>query len=374
MAITKLSLLQFRCFNQQELTPHPHCNLIIGANASGKTSLLESLYILSNGKSFRTHKTEPLIQSGEKYYQIVVHTQTSEGENHTIGMRRSKQDLLAKIDGNPIRTQAELSHYLPVQIIHPKVAELLTEGPAHRRRYLDWGVFHVKHQYLSEWRRFQQSLKLRNAALKKQASKEVLESFDEGFVKNALLLNTLRSDYFHKQVLPMVKRLLKELLENSDLDDLEISYYPGWSGELKEALKRSQVRDKQYQTTHVGPQRSDIKLQMHGVPVTQVLSSGQLKLIAIGMRLAQLQLIQQHRPNESILLIDDISAELDEHHQALVYQQALQSVGQLWVTALSEPKYMMNDDQLSVFHVKHSSDANGMNRREITQNKPTVRA
>ncbi len=144
------------------------CNLISGANASGKTSLLEAIFFLGRGRSFRTARNETLIRKGAD--ELLLTGRFEAGESiRPVGVRYSREGFEARAAGNRIGSLAELATILPVQAIDPEVHRLVEEGPQERRRYLDWGVFHVEPRFVEQWRRYQRALKQRNAALRAEA-------------------------------------------------------------------------------------------------------------------------------------------------------------------------------------------------------------
>lgn len=345
MPLKKISLKQFRCFNQQILNCHPRVNIIVGPNASGKTSLLEAIYVLGHGKSFRTHRIEPLITANQKFYQVVG--QTISG--NTIGVQRDKKAQLAKIDGIAVNTQAELSAYLPVQIIHPRIANLITEGPSTRRRYLDWGVFHVKQHFLNEWRKFNLCLSQRNAALKKNGSAEIIASFDAGLIESGENISYLRQEFYEQLLLPQIMQQITHLLPNAELT---LSYWQGWQGDYAEKLKSSLARDLQFKTTHHGPHKADINIQLNGSPAGLALSSGQQKILAIALVLAQIEVVTAIQNKPITVLVDDLAAELDKEKLELVLSKLLQLDGQLWITSLEDHRWMGKPDDYHMFHVK----------------------
>jgi DNA replication and repair protein RecF len=142
MPLTWIRVERFRCLEKVELELDPHFNLFVGANASGKTSLLEALFFLGRGRSFRSRRLETLIQQGAKDFLVVGKTETA-GAVTTLGVRGSRLGTEVRIAGRAAQSAAELAEHFPPQVIDPEVHKLLEEGPGRRRRFLDWGVFHL---------------------------------------------------------------------------------------------------------------------------------------------------------------------------------------------------------------------------------------
>ena len=165
MSLALLRLRDFRAIRSAELVLHPRLNLITGANGSGKTTVLEGIYLLGRGRSFRNRHTEHLIRHGER--QFWLHGRTAPEPGHLIGIEcHVDTGLKARIDERAASSLAELSQAFPVQIIEPGIHRLVEDGPTQRRRWVDWAVFHVEPQFVGSWQVYMRSLKQRNAALK----------------------------------------------------------------------------------------------------------------------------------------------------------------------------------------------------------------
>lgn len=165
MSLRRLEVRDFRCIAATDLEFDGRCNLISGANATGKTSLLEAIFFLGRGRSFRTARNETLIRKGAE--ELLLTGRFEAGESiRPVGVRYSREGFEARAGGNRIGSLAELASILPVQAIDPEVHRLVEDGPQERRRYLDWGVFHVEPRFVEQWRRYQRALKQRNAALR----------------------------------------------------------------------------------------------------------------------------------------------------------------------------------------------------------------
>ena len=130
----------------------PGSTLIWGDNGSGKTSLLEAMFLLGRGRSFRTRNNERLVQRGNDHLRVIGRIQTTSGEIQTLGFEATSISTTARIAGRPAQSLAELSNAFPVQVIEPGVHRLVEEGGYRRRRWMDWAVFHVEpsiHRHLA---------------------------------------------------------------------------------------------------------------------------------------------------------------------------------------------------------------------------------
>jgi DNA replication and repair protein RecF len=201
VTIKRFTAQGFRCLVDVELEPGPRYTLIYGANASGKTSLLEALAYLGRGKSFRGAPPANLIQHGEQEFVLFGQVEVG-GRLATVGVRNSRSGLEVRVDGDGGGGAAALAAALPLQVIDPDVHNLVSGGPDERRRFLDWLAFHVEPDYLSLWRQFRRALKQRNAALKAGGSRQSLQAWDREFcdlgervdsVREAVLAGSLQN-------------------------------------------------------------------------------------------------------------------------------------------------------------------------------------
>src|ERR1700761_4766541 len=237
MSLRRVQVTDFRCLQSTDLGIDPDFTLISGANASGKTSLLEAIYVLGRGRSFRTRRLEQLIRQGHGRFAVLGEVQTA----HRVvglGIEGTLSGIRARVGASKVASLAELALQLPVQIIDPEVHRLIEEGPPARRRFLDWGVFHVEPTFVEQWQRYQQALRQRNAALKTRQLREVITAWDAELVRYGDAIDSARRRYLERlspEVLPLAGRLLE--------GELSLSYRPGWNAEttLAEALQRGFV-------------------------------------------------------------------------------------------------------------------------------------
>jgi DNA replication and repair protein RecF len=331
MTLRRVRVSDFRCLRSAALEFDPELTLISGPNASGKTSLLESLYMLGRGRSFRTRRMENLIRVGAT--RFVIYGETDASERSTgLGVEGSALGIRARMGGDRVASLAELAAVLPVQIIDPEVHRLIEEGPSRRRRFLDWGVFHVEHSFVEKWQRYQHVLKQRNAALKTRQPAAAVAAWDTDLIKLGDAIHEARGRYMD-QLAPVATDIAKRLLGLQ----LSMAYRAGWSRDLSlaEALKASWIHDQETGATQVGPQRAEISFRLEGSPVKDRISRGQQKLLASALLMAQLSLLPNEPHVRPTLLLDDPAAELDSDRLlGLIREVATRSV-QLVVTSLT---------------------------------------
>jgi DNA replication and repair protein RecF len=330
MTLLRVQVSDFRCLHSAELEFDPKFTLISGPNASGKTSVLESIYVLGRGRSFRTRRLDNLIRLGAD--RFVIYGEAGAERRTGLGIEGSALGMRAKMGGDRVASLAELAAVLPVQIIDPEVHRLIEEGPSRRRRFLDWGVFHVEHSFVEKWQQYQLVLKQRNAALRARQPAAAVSAWDIDLVRLGASIHEARGRYMDL-LAPLASDIAGRLLGLQ----LSMSYRSGWSRELSlgEALKASWVHDQDAGVTQVGPQRAEITFRLDGAPVKDRVSRGQQKLLASSLLMAQLSLFPNDAQIRPTLLLDDPAAELDsERLLGLIREVTMQSV-QLVVTSLS---------------------------------------
>jgi DNA replication and repair protein RecF len=346
VSLASLRIKDLRCLAGAELELGPKLNLIHGPNGSGKTSILEAVFLAGRGRSFRTRHTEALIRRGSASLQVFAQTTAPA---HRIGFEyRREETYTARLDGEDVRSLAELPAAFFVEVIDPEVHRLVEGAPGERRRWLDWGVFHVEQGFLESWLRFSRALRQRNAALKLGQDPC---SWDVELVQQGEAVARLRGAWFET-----VKPYLNEAVRRLAGVDVEIGYYRGWSAEraLVEALAEGLERDKARGSTLAGPHRADIQLRVGGKAARDSLSRGQQKLVAAAMVLALLQRLREQQTTPPTLLLDDPAAELDNHRLALLVDLVTELECQLVITSL-DPKQELFGRPERVFHVEQGA-------------------
>lgn len=346
MSLQELRVHDLRCIGSAELELAPRLNLVSGPNGSGKTSLLEAVHLLGRGRSFRTRNTERLIRRGEARLQVFGRTADTIPHDLGVGCDR-ESGVVARIDRRAADSLAELSALLPLQLIDPGIHRLVEEGPVQRRRWVDWGVFHVEPGFIRSWGDYTRALKQRNAALRQAAPTEPwdaeLARLGEGLARSRqALLEALRPEWQ-----AICGRLLAGL-------HLEWSFHRGWSQDhsLAESLALHLMRDRERGSSGVGAHRFDVALKVDGRLAREVLSRGQQKLLGASMTLAMARLAARASSVRlPILLLDDPAAELDREKTRLLIEEIAALQCQLIVTSLDPERPEFGPPQRA-FHVE----------------------
>lgn len=332
MQLVRLKTTSFRNLAELDLEFSPCFNFIYGPNGSGKSSLLEAVYFLSRGRSFRSSLASRAIHYDAKEFNLfsLILGQLS----ISLGLEKTRQGKTKIKIGNNHNSISELAKILPLQLINPNSYQLLSGGPKARRQFVDWGVFHVEPQFFQIWQRFQQVLKQRNAALQQQAPVNQIKIWNLELIGTANEITILREKYL-QQLTPLITELMHKLLT---LPGLSIDFYQGWDKKfsLDSILVNSIARDYKLAYTQFGPHRADLLIKLNGNPVHEVLSRGEQKLLTCALQLAQGILLKKITAKSCIYLFDDLFAELDPVKQNILMNLLQGLEAQVFITAIEE--------------------------------------
>lgn len=348
MHIKSLRIENFRNLKSVGIQPHPRLNFYYGDNGAGKTSLLEALVVVSRGKSFKTAHIEELSGVDAAPFRVFLESRFA-GQDHKMGLERDGKNWKARMDGQDVAMLSVLTRHLPMVLMEPNSHLLISGSPDGRRRFLDWGVFHVEPLFLDCWRRYSRALKQRNAALRAGQTR-VLDSLDQLSARLGEQLNTYRLAYFSRLAGAISQQ--EEVEGAPELKNVILEFQPGWKGDsLLEALLRTRKRDVESGATSQGPHRADVLFTKDEKAVRSVFSRGEQKSLVASLLLKQAELLAaQGEP--PLVLLDDLASEFDQQHFASVLVRALACAGQVWVTGTSAPG---RAPEHKVFHVKHGT-------------------
>lgn len=335
-------------------------NIFFGLNGAGKTSVLESVHMLSSARSFRSHKLNPLINNSQDKCVVYGEIRVGLDGYQPVGVERFKargsgRSGTIKVAGQTVGSAAVLAENLPVQVISSDTFKLLEGAPIVRRQFIDWGVFHVEQSFHSVWKKVQRGLKQRNSLLRHgRIDDQQLQAWTLDIVKYSENLDRLRQTYFDN-FLPVFEDLLKRLV---DLPDLSISYYRGWDKDrdLAEIYNESAPREIEKGYTIVGPHRADLKIKYKSMVAAEVLSRGQQKLVVCAMRVSQGLLLSRITGKKCVFLVDDLPSELDHNHRAALCGLLEEIECQVFLTCVDWKdvvSYWSPENKVKVFHVEH---------------------
>jgi DNA replication and repair protein RecF len=348
MIVTQLKIQNLRIIEEMELHPVQGLNFICGDNGAGKTSVLESLYLLGQGKSFRHSEAGPLIRYGDSFSTVFTELESVTGSATKLGIQRNRKQFLARHSGKNIQKRSELMRLLPLQLITPQSHELIERGPELRRRYLDFGLFHVEQGYHRLLMNYHRALKQRNAALRENNIR-LARSFNDQLISCSDLIVQSRDS-----LLGLVRRQLEIFLSSISFPvALDIHLTKGWNKalSLEEMLSRSEEKDLSQGFTGSGIHRAQLKITTAGSSASKLLSRGQQKILVYGLVLGLSEIIQKHTLEPSLLLIDDLGAELDATNTGLMLEYLRGMRLQTFITTL-DAQHLCRDEADKVFHVE----------------------
>lgn len=308
--LKKIKLNNFRCYSNKIYEFKPGKNIITGQNAVGKTSLVEAIYCLCFGKSFRDINDVDLIKKNNDYFYILGEFYGK--ENDMISLSYDKSKKIVEKNNKKIKSLSEYLGYFNIVVFSPDDLEMVKGSPANRRKFLDVNISQIDKVYLNSSIRYKKILKERNELLKNSE----LDSYNEE------LLNILTNTLIDEAKVIIKKRtgfvdMLNEILKvkhhqiSSGTEEVQIVYKP--KNNVENLLKVSKERhsfDIINKTTTWGPSRDDFSFYMNGQDASTYCSQGQIRSICLSLKLALVDLIEKY--NEKIIVVlDDVFSELD---------------------------------------------------------------
>jgi len=362
MILSSVTLNQLRNLKETSLSLSPRFNIFSGKNGSGKTSLLEGVYLLTSGRSFRSTDAEEFISYSSTSCILSGLLQPKNPHEHLVrmGVMRDKMGgRVMRVNEKTCATRAELVKVIPVQIINTESYQLLHLPPKVRRDFLDWKVFHVEHSFHSVWVRYARALKQRNAALKrvKIEGEGAVRAWDAELCEPGAIIANQRKAIL-EIFLPFFLEYLKEFLPTFlNIKEIRVEHKQGWGEDysLEEALGRAFSRDLHLGYTTVGPHRADLKFYLNDVPIEAMFSRGQLKLFVCALMLARSAWLLSHTGRHSVFLLDDVHSELDTDASRRLLAGLKRLGGQVWITAIEADllKECLAGEEVKMFHVEH---------------------
>ncbi|AOY89412.1 DNA replication protein RecF [Marinobacter salinus] len=369
MALVKLQTEHFRNLSSAPVHFSPSFNLLYGENGSGKTSVLEAIAYLGLGRSFRVSRHQAVVSHGETGLTVFggldrgVDGEPGGGGNsvvHRLGISRDvvRKETTLRVDGESVRSLSALAKFLPVSVIDPGVFEIVAGGPGKRRQFLDWSVFHVEPSFASVWQQCQRVTSQRNQTLRNgRLDDALLRVWDTQYAALSDRISDARKATFER-----FKSAFETLVEEVDLNwtkGLKLEFYPGWDTgrSLVEILASHREQERKVGHTLYGPNRADIRLKFQGRPVAETFSRGQQKTLVILMKIAQ-GMVLSELGKQVTFLLDDINAELDVSHRAMLAKKLQTLRCQVFITSIEHPEpgvLWPEDDapQYRMFHVEH---------------------
>lgn len=348
MKIKKIELNNFRNYTNSQIEFQDGVNFIVGKNAQGKTNLLESLYLISVGKSPKNSKEKQLIKFGEERARIDVDFVCTAG-NKNIKMYLDKANKKAiKINNLNILKLTELVGILSVVYFSPDEMKLIKEVPEDRRNFLDVSISQFDKPYLYNLLRYDKVLKQRNAILKSfdttQTKIEQLKLFTPQLIDIAEKIIEKRIEFIEK-----LKNFAKIVHKTITLDenlDIEYGYKKQENLSIKQDLQnqfdKSLNKELELGYTCVGPHRDDMIFKINGLDCRQFASQGQQRTVALVVKLSLMEVIKEEIGEYPVLLLDDVLSELDDDRQNRLLNLTKQYQTLITCTALPRINFKAN--------------------------------
>ena len=332
MEITKLQLYSYRNYLTSEVIFGDGLNVICGANAQGKTNLLEAVYFCVVGKSFRASREKEVINLNGELSKIKVFIKKNTGESVVEIIFSRKDKKTVKINGIPIKKISELLGEFNAVFFSPDELKLIKESPEDRRRFMDIDISQTSKQYFYILSRYNEILQNRNKQLKTNLKREdlidIMKIWNEQLADCALKIASFRQNFI-LMLSPYAKKAHSYLTDNAE--NLEIEY-AGIKEQTKEeiikVLEKNLDKDLQLGYTSYGPHRDDIKVSINNIDVRTFGSQGQQRTAALSLKLAELDIIEKQINSKPVLLLDDVLSELDDNRKLrlLKYCQKTQTL------------------------------------------------
>ena len=308
--ITDLRLQNFRSYKDEAFELSPGVNIIVGANASGKTNLLEGVLVLASGSSYRAKDNE-LVMFDQPWSRIDAHIDS--GIQRTVKITLDPQPGKVYEIGGKSFKRLSLNHSLPVVLFEPNHLLLLAGGPEKRRNYLDELIKQTTSGYSSIIQQYKRSLAQRNSLLKQNGSQEQMFPWNVRLSQLAGQIVRERTKLV-ESISFRIEELYKELSDTKV--KVGIKYLGQWTPEAYESnmlkkLESSFELDKLKGFTSTGPHREDFEITFNGRPASEVASRGETRTAVLALKIMELKTLEESRQTKPLLLLDDVFSELD---------------------------------------------------------------
>ena len=351
MLLDYIHIKDFRNIVEAKIQFGKQLNVFYGENGSGKSSVLESIYMLTTGKSFRTRQITKIIKEKENKLTLFGKLEQA-GNKATLGLERSVRGHVIRINGETVTRFSALASCLPVLVITQDSHKLLEAGPQWRRQFIDWGLFHVEHNFLSIWLNYRKLLKNRNVALANGAKQAEIDAWNEGLASYGEAFTAQRQAYI-TGILPLFQDFTDILLGNRACN---LEYRRGWpaSSNLLDTLNSQYQRDIRRGRTSYGPHRGDLVVKINGYEAKDHVSRGQQKLLVNALYFAQISYLKKNSNKNTLILLDDLGAELDIGHARKLINLVATRFSQVCITTANLDSLPLDkNNKVKLFHVKH---------------------
>lgn len=324
MYLKEIKLQNFRNYKEEVVRFHKKINIFTGKNAQGKTNLLESLYIMSLGKSFKTNKDNEMICFGENFC-IAKSVSIKNDCEVEVEIQISNESKVIKVDGAKLNRNIDILENVYIVVFSPEDLKIVREEPEKRRKFMDRELCQLKPVYYKNLTRYKRILQQRNSLLKEDIiNEDVLAVWNEELAEygSKIILERKR---FLERINIISSEINKKITNGKEV--LEIYYEPSVKCQANmicqkeyflDLLNKNIKNDIYRRNTTIGPHKDDIKICIEGVDIRHFGSQGQQRTAALSLKLAEIKLIKEEILEEPILLLDDVLSELDYERQSFL--------------------------------------------------------
>lgn len=334
MYLQRLIYCNYRNIERVNFDPDPEFNVLWGDNAQGKTNLLEGIYLLGNLRSFRGSRYEEFIRHDTVVGQVAGDL-INKGVRRRIELSFSEAGKSARIDGKEIKKAGHFMSYLRPVLFSPEEVSLIKGNPAGRRSLLDRAVFQAEPAYLERAQQFERCLRQRNRLLKEGKNEQEIAPWTEQLIQAGARIRFDRLCYLER-LLPLLREAYRNISGGHEEADL---HYPAAGSEeeyLRQSLRRELARQHEKERalgqTMAGPHRDDPLFLVNGRPLRIFGSQGQQRSYMLAFKTAQIMDMEKQLGEPPVLLLDDMTGELDRHRQGFFFRFLLERRGQVFIT------------------------------------------
>ena len=318
MFIKEIYLKNFRNYEEQKIELNENVNVFYGNNAQGKTNVLEALYFCALGRSFRTHKESELINFKDSFSNINVNYQKNDRDNSIEISLNKKNSKVIKFNGIKLNKNSELVGHINLVIFSPDDIMILKQGPALRRKFLDILISQLKPKYLHELNEYNKILEQRNAMLKSKRI-ETIDIWNEQLAIQTEKIHNYRKEYIDK-IQEKLKIIHPGLTDNKET--IEIKYKTRFKDKESfiKILEENKTLDMLRGYTSEGAHREDFEISINNKSLNLYGSQGQHRTAVLALKIAELNIIKEEIGENPVLLLDDVTSELDEHRVMSIFE------------------------------------------------------
>jgi DNA replication and repair protein RecF len=351
VGIASLAIRSFRNLEALDVAPNARFNVVAGDNGQGKTNLLEAIYVLATSRSFRATKPGDVVQHGQTIASVrAVVREEAEAREQSVGLKVGAR--LARVDGKKAASLASYALRTPVVVFHPGEISLSMGGGAERRRLLDRLALYLQASSLDDLERYQRAMRARQRALDlRGTSASDLEQWEELMVRHGRAIMDVRTEASGQLVDAMISAFAQIAAPGLALAVRYAPSAPREDSDYRRALATSRASDLRRGGAGIGPHRDDLALEIGGRPARGVASQGQHRAAVLALKAAEVHVIGSTRGSRPILLLDDVSSELDRARTEALFVFLRAQRGQVFLTTTRPELIEIAGDERSDFRM-----------------------